>query len=135
MSRIVGAVGWGKIEPDPPGTMECFMQAGKLRALAVTSAQRSALLPDVPTVGESGLPGYDVTSWYGVFAPAGVPDAIVTRLYTEIAAQFKGPDVVKRLSALGAEVAIKPPAELAGFVCEDIKKWAAVVKASGAKAE
>ena len=135
MSRIVGAVGWGKIEPDPPGTMECFMQAGKLRALAVTSAQRSALLPDVPTVGESGLPGYDVTSWYGVFAPAGVPDAIVTRLYTEIAAQFKTPDVVKRLSALGAEVAIKPPAELAGFLREDIKKWAAIVRASGAKAE
>ena len=112
-----------------------MVKAGKLRALAVTTAQRSALLPDVPAVGESGLAGYDVTSWYGVFAPAGVPDAIVTRLYMELAAQFKSPDVVKRLSALGAEVAIKPPAELASFLREDIKKWAAVVKASGAKAE
>jgi tripartite-type tricarboxylate transporter receptor subunit TctC len=112
-----------------------MVKAGKLRALAVTSAQRSALLPEVPAVGESGLPGYDVTSWYGVFAPAGIPDAIVTRLYTEIAAHFKSPDVAKRLSALGAEAAIKPPAELASFLREDIKKWAVVVKASGAKAE
>ena len=112
-----------------------MVQAGKLRALAVTSAARSPLLPDVPAVSESGLPGYDVTSWYGVFAPAGVPDAIVTRLHTEIAAQFKAPDVVKRLSALGAQVAIKPAAEYGRFVREEIKKWAAVVKASGAKAD
>ena len=112
-----------------------MVQAGKLRALAVTSAQRSALLPEVPSVGESGLPGYDVTSWYGVFAPAGVPEPIVTRLYTEIAAYFKSPEVTKRLSVLGAEAAIKPPAELASFLREDIKKWAAIVKASGAKAE
>jgi tripartite-type tricarboxylate transporter receptor subunit TctC len=112
-----------------------MVRAGKLRALAVTSAQRSALLPDVPTVGESGLPGYDVTSWYGVFAPAGVAEPIVTRLYTELAAHFKSPEVAKRLSVLGAEAAILAPAELAAFVREDIKKWAAVVKASGAKAE
>ena len=112
-----------------------MVNAGKLRALAVTSAKRSALLPDVPTVGESGLPGYDVSSWYGVFAPAGTPEPIITRLYTELAAHFKSPDTAKRLSALGAEAAIKSPAELAAFMREDIKKWAAVVKASGAKAE
>ena len=112
-----------------------MVKAGRLRALAVTSAQRSALLPEVPTVSESGLPGYDVTSWYGLFAPAGTPDAIVTRLSSEMAAQFKSPDVTKRLSALGAEAAIMPPAELASFLREDIKKWAVVVKASGAKAE
>ena len=112
-----------------------MVKAGKLRALAVTSAKRSALLPEVPTVGESGLPGYDVTSWYGVFAPTGTPEAIINRLYTELAAHFKSPDAAKRLSALGAEAAIKSPAELASFMREDIKKWAAVVKASGAKAE
>lgn len=112
-----------------------MVKAGKLRALAVTSAQRSALLPEVPSVGESGLPGYDVTSWYGLFAPAGTPDAIVTRLYTELATQFKSPDVAKRLSTLGAEAAIKSPIELASFLRDDIKKWAAVVKSSGAKAE
>lgn len=112
-----------------------MVKAGRLRALAVTSAQRSALLPDVPTVGESGLPGYDVTSWYGLFAATGTPDAIVARLYTELAAQFKSPDVTKRLATLGSEAAIKTPAELASFLPDDIKKWAAVVKASGAKVE
>jgi len=111
-----------------------MVQAGRVRALAVTSAKRSELLPDVPPVGESGLPGYDVTSWYGVFAPAGTPEPIVSRLATEIAAQFKSPDVIKRLSSLGAELAIKPPAELSAFVREEIAKWAKVVKASGAKA-
>jgi tripartite-type tricarboxylate transporter receptor subunit TctC len=112
-----------------------MVKAGKLRALAVTSAQRSALLPDVPTVGETGLPGYDVNSWYGIFAPAGTPDAIIARLHTEIATQFKAPDVTKRLATLGAEAAIKSPVELAAFLRDDIKKWAVVVKASGAKAE
>jgi tripartite-type tricarboxylate transporter receptor subunit TctC len=101
----------------------------------VTTAQRSSLLPEVPTVGESGLPGYDVNSWYGLFAPAGTPSAIVDRLYSELAAHFKSAEVAKRLSTLGAEAAIKSPAELASFVREDIKKWAAVVKASGAKVE
>ncbi len=112
-----------------------MVKAGRLRALAVTSAQRSALLPDVPSVGESGLPGYDVTSWYGLFAAAGTPEPIVTRLYTEVAAHFKSPEVAKRLSVLGAEAEIKSPAELGAFVREDIRKWAAVVKASGARAE
>jgi tripartite-type tricarboxylate transporter receptor subunit TctC len=111
------------------------VNAGKLRALAVTSAKRSALLPEVPTVNETGLPGYDVTSWYGVFAPAGTPEPIIARLYTELAAHFKAPEAAKRLSALGAEAAIKAPAELASFMREDIKRWAGVVKASGAKVE
>ena len=110
-----------------------MVNAGKLRALAVTSAKRSALLPEVPTVNETGLPGYDVTSWYGVFAPAGTPEPIIARLYTELAAHFKAPEAAKRLSALGAEAAIKAPAELASFMREDIKRWAGVVKASGAK--
>jgi tripartite-type tricarboxylate transporter receptor subunit TctC len=112
-----------------------MVQAGKLRALAVTSAKRSAMLPDLPTVAESGVPGYDVNSWYGMFAPASTPDAIQQRLYNELAAQFKSPDISKRLSSLGAEVNTMPPAEFARFVREEIRKWAPVVKASGAKAE
>lgn len=112
-----------------------MVKAGKLRVLAVTTAQRSALLPEVPTVGESGLPGYDVNSWYGLFAPAGTPPAIVDRLYTELAVHFKSVEVGKRLATLGAEAAIQSPTELASFVREDIKKWAAVVKASGARVE
>lgn len=112
-----------------------MVKAGRVRALAVTTAKRSALLPDVPSVGESGLPGYDVTSWYGVFAPAGTPEPIVSQLASEIAVLFKSPDVTKRLSTLGAELAIKTPAELGPFVREEIAKWAKVVKASGAKAD
>lgn len=117
-----------------PGALP-MVQAGKLRALAVTSAKRSALLPEVPTVNESGVPGYDITSWYGVFTSPNVPEPIISRLYTEIAAAYKAPDVVKRLSSLGAEVATQPPAEFGRFVRDEIKKWAPVVKASGAKAE
>ena len=112
-----------------------MVQAGKLRALAVTSAKRSAMLPDLPTVAESGVPGYDVNSWYGMFAPANTPDAIQQRLYNELTTQFKSPDISKRLSSLGAEVNTMPPAEFARFVRDEIRKWAPVVKASGAKAE
>ena len=112
-----------------------MVQAGKLRALAITSIKRSALLPETPTVAESGVPGYEVTSWYGLFAPANTPDTVQQRLYTELAAQFKAPDVSKRLSSLGAEVSTQPPAEFARFVRDEIRKWAPVVKASGAKAE
>lgn len=112
-----------------------MVQAGKLRALAVTSAKRSAMLPDLPTVAESGVPGYDVNSWYGMFAPANTPDAIQQRLYNELATQFKSPDISKRLSSLGAEVNTMSPAEFARFVRDEIRKWAPVVKASGAKVE
>lgn len=112
-----------------------MVQAGKLRALAVTSSKRSVLLPEVPTVSESGVPGYDITSWYGVFTAPNVPEPIISRLYTEIAAAYKAPDVTKRLSSLGAEVATMPPADFGRFVRDEIKKWAPVVQASGAKAE
>jgi tripartite-type tricarboxylate transporter receptor subunit TctC len=112
-----------------------MVQAAKLRALAVTSAKRSALLPDIPTVAETGVPGYEVTSWYGLFAPAKTPETIQQRLYAELTEQFKAPDVSKRLSSLGAEVNTMPPAEYARFVREEIRKWAPVVKASGAKVE
>ena len=112
-----------------------MVQAGKLRALAVTSARRSAMLPELPTVAESGVPGYDVNSWYGMFAPANLPDAIVQKIAADLAVQFKSPDVVKRLTTLGAEVLTMAPAEFSRFVRDEIRKWAPVVKASGAKAE
>ena len=111
------------------------LRAGKLRVLAVTSATRSAQLPDVPTVSESGVPGYHFTSWYGVFAPAGTPREIVAKLNTEIAAGLKSPDVVAKLTALGAEVAITSPEEFGRIVRDEIARWAKVVQASGAKAE
>ena len=109
-----------------------YVQAGRLRPIAVTSMSRSPLLPAVPTVHESGVPGYDVTSWYGIFAAPGTPAAIITKLHGEIAAVLKAPDVAERLAALGAQPAPTTPEEFARIVREEIKRWAVVVVASGA---
>jgi tripartite-type tricarboxylate transporter receptor subunit TctC len=111
------------------------VQSGKLRAIAVTGTARSSLLPDVPTVSEAGLPGFEVTSWYGVFAPAGLPADIVVKLNTEIGSAVTTPEVKERLAALGAEPSLKAPDQFGRYVREQITKWAKVVKDSGAKAQ
>ena len=111
------------------------MKAGKLRALAVTTAQRSGVAPDVPTMAELGLTGYELSSWQAVFAPAGTPPAIVERLYTEIAKILKLPDVSKRLGDLGLDLSGMPPAQLAALVKADVPRLGKVVRDSGAKAE
>lgn len=111
-----------------------MVQAGKLRPLAVTSAARSPVLPEVPTVQESGVPGYEVSSWYGVFAPAKTPASVVQRLHSEIAVALKAPTVTKRLASLGAEASGRDPEQFGRYVREEIAKWAAVVRASGAAA-
>jgi len=112
-----------------------MVQAGKLRPIAVTSATRSPALPDVPTVQESGVAGYEVTSWYGVFAPSGTAGAIIGRLHSELTVSLKAPDVTQRFSTLGAEASGKGPEEFGRLVREEITKWADVVKAAGATAE
>jgi tripartite-type tricarboxylate transporter receptor subunit TctC len=89
----------------------------------------------VPTVSESGVPGYSFTSWYGVFAPAGTPRAIISKLNTETAAALKNPDVASKLTALGAEVATTTPDEFGRIVRDEIKRWAKVVQASGVTLE
>lgn len=111
------------------------VKSGRLRAIAVTGGWRSPLLPDVPTVSESGVPGYSVTSWYGVFAPAGTPRDIIAKLNTEIASGLKSAEVTSKLAALGAEVATTTPEEFGRIVREEIKKWAKVVQTSGATSE
>ena len=111
------------------------IKAGKLRALAVTTAQRSGVAPEVPTLAESGLAGYELSSWQAVFAPAGTPKPIVDRLYTEIARILKMPDVNKRLTDLGLDISGMPPAELAALIKADVPRLGKVVKDSGAKAE
>ena len=111
------------------------VQSSKLRAIAVTGAARSPLLPEVPTVSEAGLPGFEVTSWYGVFGPAGLPADIVAKLNSEIGSAVTAPDVKERLAALGAEPSVKAPDQFARYVRQEITKWAKVVKDSGAKAE
>ncbi len=111
------------------------VQSGKLRAIAVTGAARSSLLPEVPTVSEAALPGFEVTSWYGVFGPAGLPADIVVKLNSEIGSAVTAPEVKERLAALGAEPSVKAPDQFGRYVRQEITKWAKVVKDSGAKAE
>ena len=111
------------------------MKAGKLRALAVTTAARSSAAPDVPTMAESGLAGYELSSWQAVFAPAGTPQPIVDRLYTEIAKILKAPDIQKRFGELGLDASGMPPQELAALVKNDVPRLGKVVRDSGAKAD
>ena len=109
------------------------VQSGKLRALAVTSGKRAAAFPDVPTVAEAGVPGYELVSWQAIFAPAGTPKPIVERLYTEIAKILKAPDMQERLANLGMEASGMAPAEFTVFQQAEIEKWARVVKAASVK--
>jgi tripartite-type tricarboxylate transporter receptor subunit TctC len=110
-------------------------KGGKLRALAVTTAKRSPVAPDVPTLAEAGLVGYEIGSWQGVFAPAGVPPDIVKRLNTEIVKILNMPDVQKKLLDLGAEPVANSTEEFQAFVKTEVVKWGDVVKKSGAKVD
>jgi tripartite-type tricarboxylate transporter receptor subunit TctC len=112
-----------------------YINAGRLRALAVTGTRRSPLLPAVPTVSESGLPGFDVTSWYGIFAPAALPKNLVAKINNDVAAILDAPDMKQRLDQLGADPAPMSPEEYAKFVRAEVEKWAKVVRASGAKVD
>jgi tripartite-type tricarboxylate transporter receptor subunit TctC len=109
-----------------------LVQAGKLRVIAVTSLKRSPLLPGAPTVNESGLPGFEISAWQGVFAPARLPRDILMKINGDIVAALAGADVKEKLATLGAEPMPMAPEEFARFVQADIAKWAKVVKASGA---
>jgi tripartite-type tricarboxylate transporter receptor subunit TctC len=107
------------------------VQAGKLKALAVTGAQRSPLLPNVPTVAESGLPGYEVTSWYGIVAPAKTPRSIITRLSAEVAKIARKPELRARLAGQGLDLVTGSPEEFDALIRAEIEKWAKVLKATG----
>jgi tripartite-type tricarboxylate transporter receptor subunit TctC len=106
-------------------------RAGKLRALAVTGSRRSALAPELPTVAEAGLPGYEATNATGVLAPAGTPREIVVKLQQEIARILKLPDVRERLISLGTEPVGSTSEQFGEYIRGEIVKWAKVVKATG----
>jgi tripartite-type tricarboxylate transporter receptor subunit TctC len=108
-----------------------FVKAGKLRALAVTSSQRSATLPELPTIAETGLPGYSAVTWYGLLAPRGTPADIVQRVSREINEILRLPATREQLIAQGFEPAGTSPAEFQAFIASEIVKWGGVVKAAG----
>ena len=110
-------------------------KSGKLKALAVTTTKRSFVAPDVPTLAEAGLAGFEISSWQALFAPAGTPKDIVARLYAETAKALKAPDVAKRLQDLGLDAGGMPPEELAALIRNDIPRLGKIVRDSGAKVD
>jgi tripartite-type tricarboxylate transporter receptor subunit TctC len=117
-----------------PGQIN-YVKAGRTRALAVTTTKRSPQLPDVPTMIEAGVPGYEVNVWYGMLAPAATPKPIIDKLNTELVKTLNSADVKERMAKEGAEPMPTTPAEFAAFQKAEITKWAKVVKESGATAD
>jgi len=111
------------------------VRSGKLRAIAVTTAKRSSELPDVPTIAEAGVPGYEATSWFGMFAPAGTPAPVVAQLNAAIVKVLAQPDIRKKLAEQGAEAAGETPAQFADFIQKESVKWGKVVRESGASVD
>ena len=117
-----------------PSTLP-FVKSGKLRALAVSGNKRSPLVPDLPTLDESGLRGYEIVGWNGLFFPAGTSPAIVKTIHSQTVNMLAQPDVKERLARLGAEAVGNSPAEFAAFIRAEIGKWARIVKQAGLKAQ
>ncbi len=120
------------IVPTIPAALP-HVKAGRLRALGVTSAQRSPAAADTPTLAEAGLPGYEAENWFAVFAPAGTPSAVVEKLNSDVRSRIELPDVRERLTRLGMNARGMSAKEFSSYVRSEIAKWAKVVKSSGAK--
>lgn len=112
-----------------------YARQGRLRGLAISGAKRSLAAPDIPTIAESGVPGYEVTTWYGVAAPAKTPRPIIDRLHSEILRALKSPDLQARFKDLGADPIGNTPEQATAYVQNEINKWAKVIKAAGIKGE
>ena len=124
-----------KIVIDNITTAARLVQDGKARAIAVSTAKRSSILPNTPTFAESGAPRFDLSSWQGLFGPAGMPKPAVDRWHAELVRALGDPSVRERLAAFGAEIAPTTPAEFSAFINDELKKWGEIVRASGAKVE
>ena len=129
------AAGQTQFMTDTINTALPYVKDGRLRAIAVTSAKRSQVLPDLPTFNESGLPGFDAAAWQGVVVPAGTVPEIVTRLNAEINKALQDPGVRARLAGQGADVIGSTPSEYAAYIRAEMPRWAKAIKDSGAKAE
>lgn len=112
-----------------------YIKAGKLRPLGVTTAKRSPALPDVPTIAEAALPGYEATAWFGVVAPAGTPKDVIDRLNRDVVGILNTPEIRERLTAQGATPSPQTPEEFSRFIKSEMVKWAKVVKATGASVD
>lgn len=119
----------------PIGNVLSLVREGKLRALAVTSSRRASALPELPTIAESGYPGFEVTAWFGLLAPARTPATIVRKLHLETVNALALPDVHARLAALGFEAIGNSPAEFAAIIESEIPRWAKVIKDAGIRAD
>lgn len=111
------------------------IQSDRLRAIGVTSLQRSPAAPQVPTLAEAGMPGYEATNWYAIIGPNGLPSAVVEKIYADTAKVLRAPEVRERMAAAGMEARSMPPTELAAYIKTEIAKWGKAVRASGAKPE
>jgi tripartite-type tricarboxylate transporter receptor subunit TctC len=109
------------------------IRAGKLKAYAVTTAQRSSFFPDIVTLSESGVANFDISTWFGIFAPANVPGAVVTQLHKEILKAMDSSELKERLSKMGADPATMTPVEFNKFIISEQTKYQKVIKLSGAK--
>jgi tripartite-type tricarboxylate transporter receptor subunit TctC len=116
---------------DSQATMKAALEGGEVRAIATSGGRRSPFLPDVPTVQEGGVPGYDVTSWNALFAPKGAPAAVVTRLASETRAVLALPDVKARLADLGIEATPETPETLGERLRADVARWRGVIEQAG----
>jgi tripartite-type tricarboxylate transporter receptor subunit TctC len=127
----------GRVSVMSPSTVATLphVRSGRLRALAVTTPRRAVGLPDIPTVAEAGVPGYESVSWFGLVAPAGTPKDVISRLHQEAAAILRAPDIRERLARDGTEVVAGSPEEFDAYIRAEIAKWAKVVKAAGIQAE
>jgi len=119
----------------PPPTLLPMIKAGRVRPLAVSSAKRNPALPDVPTIAESGFPGFEATSWYVIAAPTGTPQAVIARLHSALGTILVSQEYRERLANEGATAEISTPEEAAAFVRAEIPKWAKVVRSLGTKVE
>lgn len=111
------------------------VQTGRLRALGVTSGKRSPTLPDLATMAESGVAGYDVSTWYMLLAPAGTPTTVVTKVHADASAVLKQPDAIKILASEGAEMVLSSPKEAAALLASELERWAKTIKAANVKSE
>ena len=118
--------------PSVPTAMP-YVKAGRLRGIGVTTLRRVEVLPDVPSIAEAGLPGYEATQWFGLLAPAGTPRPIIDRLYQESSRALRSADMKERMTAEGLEVVGSTPEEFASYIRSETEKWTQVIKAAGIK--